>query len=199
MTFTIKPTSRAELLGAYANSEDRKADAFIKTFIGKADKQEMWHLCNGAYDTAGKLAGFIITTFSKGKKSPKSANLQLMHTLHCFRGQGVGRILVNDSIEKAKALDCEYFRVSAERTAVGFYAKCDIPFLGMQKSGTFLSLFNIDGDRSVIDEYIHDKALKKIGRVSVERSLAPNQKEQVVIDSLGANYLFDALQNWVKP
>lgn len=196
MTFIIKPTSRAELLGAYANSEDRKADAFIKTFIGKADKQDMWHLCNGAYDTAGKLAGFIITTFSRGKSSPKSANLQLMHTLHSFRGQGVGRILVSDAIQKARDLDCKYFRVSAERTAVGFYAKCGIPFLGMQKSGTFLSLFNLEGERSVIDSHIHDKALKRLGRVSVERSNAPNQKEQAVIDSLGATYLYNDLITW---
>lgn len=196
MSYTIKPTSRAELLGAFAESEDRKADAFIKTFIGKADKQTMWHLAKGAYDASGELAGFIITTLSRQKDGkPRSANLQLMHTLHKFRGKGVGRVLVNDSIANAKAEGCTYFRVSAERTAVGFYAKCGIPFLGLQKSGTFLSLFNIEGDRSIIDDYIYDKALHRLGRVSVDRSKQPNQKEQAVIDSLGATYLFNDLMN----
>jgi predicted GNAT family acetyltransferase len=122
-----------------------------------------------------------------------------MHTLHAYRGQGVGRLLVEDAIQVAKDLDCKYFRVSAERTAVGFYAKCGIPFLGMQKSGTFLSLFNIEGPRSVIDEYIHDKALKRLGRVCVIRSAAPNQKEQAVIDALGTEYLYDQLINWAPP
>lgn len=197
---TIKPTSRAEILGAFANSEDKKADAFLKTFVGKADKQTMWHLCKGAYDENNQLAGVIITTMSKkSARVPRSANLQLMHTLSKFRGRGVGRILVEDSIKNAIAEECEYFRVSAERTAVGFYAKCGIPFLGMQKSGTFLSLFNISGDRVVIDEYIHDKAMHRVGKISVERSLTPNQKEQATIDGLGDNYLFESLQSFVKP
>lgn len=191
---TIRLATKEEVLKAIEESVDPKADAFAKTFVGKADKQDMWGKCKGVFDADGNLNAICITTVSK--REPKSANLQLMHTFAKYRGLGIGKLLVEDSLDIAREQGCKYFRVSAERTAVGFYAKCGIPFIGMQKSGTFLALFNLEGPRDRITQYIKDKALKKPGKILKERCENPNEKEKETIQMLGSNYLYNNVVTW---
>jgi GNAT superfamily N-acetyltransferase len=188
---TIDWCSPEKAQEAINNSTDPKADAFAKTFVGKANKQSMWDKCKGVFNEQGELMAMSITTVSK--REPKCANLQLMHTFANFRRRGIGKLLVEDAFDIAASEGCTYFRVSAERTAVGFYSKCDIPFLGMQKSGTFLALFKLDGNRTDIDEFIKAKALYKPGKLWRERCENPNQLELQTIEYLGENYIYDKL------
>ena len=139
------------------------ADKFAKTFLAKANMQEQWDYCTGLWD-GNDLLGAIITTISK--RSPKVANLQLLHTFAQHRGKGVGRTLCIDSLQKAKADKALYFRVSAEPDAVAFYEKCGFQFLGKQKSGCQLSMFRInntfqDGYYDISDPTIFAAVNKK--------------------------------------
>ena len=200
MTSEIKrigTATREQVVEALKQSTDTKADAFANTFIGKADKQDMWDKCKGVFNENNELMAMIITTVTK--RLPKSANLQLMHTFAKHRRKGIGKLLVDDALDHAAMEGCEYFRVSAERTAVGFYAKCGIPFLGMQKSGTFLSLFSLQGSRSEITSFIHDKAFHRNGRLNVERCDNPTEREKQTIEQLDDKYLYESLTAWVPP
>ena len=138
---------------------DDPADKFAKTFVAKANMQDQWEFCVGAWD-GDTLLGAIITTISK--RSPKVANLQLLHTFAEHRGKGVGRVLCEDSLRFAREQEARYFRVSAERDAVKFYEKIGFEMLGEQKSGSQLSMFRIRGDSFSDGDYdIDDTVISK--------------------------------------
>jgi GNAT superfamily N-acetyltransferase len=123
---------------------DDKADKFAKTFVAKADMQDQWDDCIGAFNEEGELMAAIITTISKRK--PFVANLQLLHTFAKHRGQGAAKALCEASLRHVKGKQALYFRVSSEPESVGFYEKIGFKFWGKQKSGCQLSIFRIDGD-----------------------------------------------------
>lgn len=124
------------------------ADKFAKTFVAKANMQNIWDHCIGCYDETGELLGAIITTHSK--RSPKIANLQLLHTFAKHRKKGVARKLTEDSISNSFDSDCLYYRVSSEPESVGFYESVGFKFWGLQKSGCSLSMFRLSySDRSM--------------------------------------------------
>lgn len=135
-----------------------KADKFARTFVAKADMQKLWELAIG-YWHEELLLGAIIITVSKRK--PICANLQLLHTFAEWRNLGVGRQLCNYALTHAIENNCEYFRVSSEPDAVGFYTKLGIRFWGKQKSGCSLSIFKIagtnfsDGIYDINDKFIY--------------------------------------------
>ena len=140
------------------------ADKFAKTFVAKANMQEQWEYCTGAWD-GEELLGAIITTISK--RTPKVANLQLLHTFNKHRGKGVGKVLCIDSLKNARAKGAVYFRVSAEPDAVQFYERIGFTFLGEQKSKCQLSMFRItsdvisEGEFSMDDTVIYNAVHKK--------------------------------------
>ena len=119
-----------------------KEDSFARTFISKADMQNLWDRCIGAFDENGDLMGAIITTVGKYNKV---ANLQLLHTFFKHRKKGVAKYLVNDSVCKSVEAGALYYRVSSEIPSVEFYEKCGFKFWGKQKSGCSLSIFRLNG------------------------------------------------------
>lgn len=137
----LRKCSRDEFKSAISKD---KADNFAKTFISKADMQEQWDYCWGAYSEDDELMAAIITTFSKRK--PCVANLQLLHTFVKHRGKGAAKVLCEHSLQQAKKNGALYFRVSSEIVAVKFYEKIGLKFWGKQKSGCQLSIFRIGGD-----------------------------------------------------
>lgn len=138
---------------------DDPADKFAKTFVAKANMQEQWGYCTGAWE-GDDLLGAIITTISK--REPKVANLQLLHTFAKHRGKGVGRILCEHSLSSARENGAVYFRVSAEPDAVAFYERIGFQMLGKQKSGCQLSMFRINGNRFTEGDYdINDSVISK--------------------------------------
>ena len=159
----LSKCSRADFVSAISTS---KEDNFAKTFVAKADMQDQWEFCIGAYDGA-ELTAAIITTISKTK--PHVANLQLLHTFVKHRGKGSARILCEDSLKRARASGATYFRVSSEKGAVGFYERLGFRFWGAQKSGTQLSIFRIGGDTFLEGDYDYsdttiNKAVNRKGK-----------------------------------
>lgn len=136
----LRKCEREEFISAISKD---KADSFAKTFVSKADMQSNWGDCVGAFDEEGSLMGAIITTI--GKRNPKVANLQLLHTFVKHRRKGVAKTLTISSYEIAKKEGAVYFRVSAEPGAVAFYESVGFKFWGLQKSGCSLSIFAISG------------------------------------------------------
>lgn len=132
---------------------DNPADKFAKTFVAKANMQNQWDFCIGAWED-DILLGAIITTISK--RAPRIANLQLLHTFAEHRGKHVGTILCKDSLRFAIQNDALYFRVSAEPDAVKFYERIGFTMLGKQKSGSQLSMFRIEGDTFETGDYSLD-------------------------------------------
>jgi len=158
-TLKLRSTTAEEFTSAIS---DDPADKFANTFIAKANMQGLWDKCIGLWD-GDQLAGAIITTVSK--RSPKVANLQLLHTFAAHRGKGVARILCEDSLERVKG-QATYFRVSSEIPAIKFYEKIGFTFQGKQKSGCQLSIFRINNtfadsyyqlDDPVIYSAVHKK------------------------------------------
>jgi len=132
-----------------------KGDNFARTFVAKADMQDLWRDCWGQFNGNGELMAAIITTMSKRK--PVVANLQLLHTFVKHRGQGAAKLLCEHSLRHVNRHRAEYFRVSSEVSAVGFYEKIGFKFWGKQKSGCQLSIFRIDGDTFASGDYdYHD-------------------------------------------
>lgn len=131
-----------------------KGDGFAKTFVAKADMQDNWDKCIGAFTDDGELMGAIITTV--GMREPKVANLQLLHTFVKHRRKGVAKILTERSFVSAIDDGAVYFRVSAEPDAVKFYESIGFTFWGVQKSGCSLSMFRINGS-NIADGIYDDK------------------------------------------
>ena len=133
-------------------------DNFARTFVAKADMQEQWDDCQGAFDDSDNLMAAIITTISKRK--PSVANLQLLHTFAKHRGKGAARILCDESLRLVKKQGATYFRVSSEIDAIGFYEKIGFKFWGKQKSGCQLSIFRIEGNTFAEADYdYHDTVI----------------------------------------
>ena len=133
-------------------------DNFARTFVAKADMQEQWDYCIGAFDENDELMGAIITTLSK--RRPFVANLQLLHTFAKHRGKGAARVLCDDSLRNVKKKGALYFRVSSEIESIGFYEKIGFKFWGKQKSGCQLSIFRIDGNSFAEGDYdYHDSMI----------------------------------------
>ena len=159
----LSKCSRAYFISAISTD---KEDNFAKTFVAKADMQDQWDYCIGAYD-GNDLTAAIITTISKTK--PNVANLQLLHTFVKHRGKGSARLLCEDSLKRARASGATYFRVSSEKSAVGFYERLGFKFWGAQKSGTQLSIFRIGGDTFLEGDYDYsdttiNKAINRKGK-----------------------------------
>ncbi len=135
----LEHITREEFVAAIT---DKKEDRFAKTFVAKCDMIDAWDKCVGVRDgMRGPLMGAIVTTLSK--RDPKVANLQLLHTFHEYRGRGVAKVLVIDSLHWAWSNQAEYYRVSADPEAIGFYAKIGFEYIGKQKSGSQLSMFKL--------------------------------------------------------
>ena len=136
------------------------ANKFAKTFVAKADMLGAWDQCHALAHTKTKeIAGAVIWTISK--RAPYVCNLQLLHTFAKFRGQGVGKILMDTAMMSAMSRGAQYFRVSSEPESVAFYEKIGYRFWGKQKSGCQLCIFKLPGiytlDYDVIWKAIHRK------------------------------------------
>lgn len=142
-------------------SSDKKLDSFARTFLRKADMQNMWDKCRCIVDE-DNICAAIITTYSK--REPKVANLQLLHTFSKYRGNGYARLLCELSFAEAEANGAKYYRISAEPSAVGFYKKLDCIFIGKQKSGCQLSMVRIEDLSSDLNDPIINAAVYKKGK-----------------------------------
>ena len=159
----LRNCTRTEFISAISAD---KEDNFAKTFVAKADMQDQWESCIGSFD-GNDLTAAIITTISKTK--PHVANLQLLHTFAKHRGKGSARLLCEDSLKRARSNGATYFRVSSEKSAVGFYERLGFKFWGAQKSGCQLSIFRIGGDTFLEGDYDYsdttiNKAVNRKGK-----------------------------------
>lgn len=157
----IRKTSREEFISSLT---DLKEDKFAKTFVAKCDMIEGWDNCMTYWDQ-GEVAAAILVTLSK--RSPKVANLQLLHTFYKHRGKGLAKKLVNWGVEYSFDNQAEYFRVSSELDSVGFYEKCGFKFVCRQKTAK-LSMFKmtspiIENNTFEPDDYIW-KTMNKKGK-----------------------------------
>lgn len=140
-----------------------KEDSFAKTFFAKSNMMNLWDDCLGVFE-GDELCCAIVVTISK--REPKIVNLQLIHTFHKHRNKGYARLLTNLMIEDMRN-EIKYFRVSAEKTAIGFYEKLGFKFLGEQKSGTQLSMCLVTSDKiseclfDLNDPIIHREVYRK--------------------------------------
>lgn len=158
-----------------------KADSFAKTFVAKANMQDQWDECLGAFTDDGELMGAIITTI--GKTNPKVANLQLLHTFAKHRRKGVAKELTLASYKDSVARGAIYFRVSAEPGAVAFYESVGFKFWGLQKSGCSLSMFKVNGEEISAGIYNDtDPTLKKALYSGRKGSLASSYKTELNVD-----------------
>ena len=147
-TMMLRNCTREEFQSAIT---DDRSDQFAKTFVAKANMQQIWDQCIGAYSADGELMGAIIVTISK--RLPKIANLQLLHTFTQHRRKGVAAALVRNTYHQVAEEGAVYYRVSSEPEAVPFYTSLGIGFWGLQKSGCSLSIFRISGE---IHEGVYD-------------------------------------------
>jgi predicted GNAT family N-acyltransferase len=140
-----------------------KEDNFAKTFLAKCNMMNLWEDCYGIFEGSELLCAMVITV---SKSNPRIANLQLIHTFFKHRGKGAAKSLTMTLLNSMEG-EFDYLRVSAEKTAVGFYEKLGFKFLGQQKSGTLLSVFkatstdirkcSFDKNDPVIDKMLNRK------------------------------------------
>jgi hypothetical protein len=171
----LRKCSREEFVAAITND---KADSFAKTFKAKADMQDHWDDCIGAFNDNDELMGAIITTVSKAKV----ANLQLLHTFNAHRRKGVAKELTESSFRSC-CNSAVYFRVSAEPGAVAFYESLGFKFWGKQKSGCSLSMFKIKDTSirsGIYDE--HDPVVYKALHSGRKGSLASSYTQKANIE-----------------
>lgn len=133
-------------------------DKFAKTFVAKANSFNQWKSCYGIWD-GDELLGAIVFTYSK--RLPLKVNLQLLHVFAKHRFKGIGRKLCNFALRKAGSNKAVYMRISAEVSAVEFYKKLGVKFLGTQKSGCYLTMFKIKGTHYWECDYKVDKEIEK--------------------------------------
>jgi len=158
---TVMRCSRQMFVNALF-SADHKADAFARTFLRKADMQNLWEHCKAIVDAEGNVCAAIATTYSK--KEPRVANLQLLHTFSKYRRMGYAEFLCQLSIVDAVTDGCSYYRVSAEPAAVAFYKRIGFTFLGEQKSKCQLSMFRLADNEADLNDPIIAAAVYKKGK-----------------------------------
>lgn len=136
-------------------------DKFEKRFLSKADSQKLWTRNNshGVYKMGVfincELAGAGIWTFSKNL--PRCCNMQLLMTFNKFRGKGIAKTILTESINTCSGMfssNVMYYRISSEPDSVSFYEKQGIKFLGRQKSGTLLSIGKLNHDSEFPISYL---------------------------------------------
>lgn len=169
MPLTFRPVFRE----CFKTSWDREdpQDRFAGTFIAKCDMLRRWDCCTGAFYNS-VLVGATVLTFSR--KTPSVANLQLMHTFSKHRNKGYGTEMLKEVLRRA-GMSSQYFRVSSEPDAVGFYRKQGLKFWGMQKSGCLLCIakINTDGTHSYdFEDAVIRSAVDKRGRGGVTTRFA---------------------------
>lgn len=151
--------SRCEPVQFFASITKSPEDKFAHTFVAKANAMHLWELMRGLPAEGNTLKGAIVVRVSQ--RSPRVANLQLLHTFAKYRRQGVGRLLVNDAFQRIQT-EAEYFRVSSEPEAVPFYESLGFKFLGKQKSGCLVSMFKMNGPKISEGFYnLEDPVIKK--------------------------------------
>jgi predicted GNAT family N-acyltransferase len=133
---SIRSCSRLEFI---SNLTNLKEDSFAKTFVSKCDLINAWDDCLGIFSDDNELMGAIVTTYSKNRKV---ANLQLLHTFYKFRGNKIASMLCTNAIKHSYGV-VDYFRVSADKPAHGFYENIGFKYIGEQKSGSRLSMFRL--------------------------------------------------------
>lgn len=153
-TFLFRTTAREQFIKSISQS---KQDLFAKTFVAKADYQGLWPATGCFID--GALAGAIIWTLSK--RAPVVANLQLLHTFANFRRRGVATALCSLFLDTVISAGAEYWRVSAEPSAVVFYEKLGIKFLGRQKSGCSLCIAKVSSTFDTCVQDLNDPVIAK--------------------------------------
>lgn len=159
-----------DMFVAQLAKSNTKEDSFAKTFLAKADHQDLWNkgYAFGVYDGDGLDSEMMAAViFTVGKTSPKVANLQLLHTFAKFRRKGAAKMLTRVAMVQAYIRGAFYFRVSAEPDAVPFYENIGFRFYGKQKSGCQLSIFRYDrleGRIYDINDPIINKAVYKKGK-----------------------------------
>lgn len=132
-----------------------KSDGFAKTFVSKADMQNLWDNCIGVFSD-GELMGALTYTISK--REPFIANLQLLHTFSKHRKKGVGKFLC-ESMFNIVSSKAEYVRVSADKSAIQFYENIGMKMLGKQKSGCQLSMCKIGETLATSDYSLNHKPI----------------------------------------
>jgi len=145
-----------------AHLTDDKADKFARTFVAKCDMMDAWDKCMGVW-YGDRLAGAIVVTVSK--RSPLTANLQLLHTFNAYRGKGVASLLCEYGLQYAFEKKAEYFRVSAKLDAVAFYEKFGFKIICRQKTAQ-LAMFRLQSplihqNDMALDSYIWKQMIRK--------------------------------------
>lgn len=179
MKFEIGMCSREKFVSSLTNDP---ADKFAKTFVAKADAMNLWGECYGMF-VGDNLAGAVIFTISK--KSPKVANLQLLHTFNKYRRNKVGSNLMAWAYVIVMSRGAEYFRVSAEPEAVPFYESIGFKFWGLQKSGCSLSIHKInkeDPRTAIYDD--NDPVIRAALYSGHKGSLASSYREKSTLNAI---------------
>jgi ribosomal protein S18 acetylase RimI-like enzyme len=113
-------------------------DSIVKSFKGKMNSFNAEGL--GMFEN-DEMVGFLVT---KGAKTKGWINLEGIYVLRKHRGKGYGEKLMDvyfHMIEDSNLYDKG--RISSEPSAVKFYEKLGIKFFCKQKTGTYLSVFEI--------------------------------------------------------
>jgi ribosomal protein S18 acetylase RimI-like enzyme len=147
----IKIIRKVDILSLDSSDPEDKS---LRTFISKCNSMSLWSRGRfyGIYEK-GQLAS--VCCFTRTVKKPYTGNLQLLHTLAKYRRKGYASKLINQSyvelVNGDKWIDpLQYFRVSSEKSAVGFYKSLGFKFQGTQKSGCWLSVHMINNERPTI-------------------------------------------------
>ena len=154
----IRRVRKQEFIAAI--SEDKR-DSFAKTFVAKANAQNLWGNCVGYWNGKTLVAAIVTQHYAR---DPKTANLSLLHTFAKHRGNSYASKLVTDSLNEALRADCLYYRVSSEFDSAAFYRKLGFKFIGKKKTAE-LSMFRLngpspkDGSYDLTDAHIAKSAL----------------------------------------
>lgn len=130
------------------------ADKFAATFASKADAMKLWPFVSGfVHDDGHIMAAICVRVTTRGYPV---ANLQLLHTFSAHRNRGLATSLVLDEYERIVSV-ADYFRVSSEHDAVGFYRSLGLKFWGRQKSGSLLCIHRIESTVATIADGAYDQ------------------------------------------
>ena len=152
---TLRKISKEEFQSSQG-SEPKEGNSFSKYFVSQATYNKQWDYCYGCFE-GDKLLGAIVFTITKRK--PVTLNIQLLFVFEAYRKRGVGARLVKEAWDTALE-KTEYIRVSARPEAKGFYERQGFHFWGTQRSGCWISMGRVEGDKvefDLSDPNIHKK------------------------------------------
>jgi len=141
----------------YPKGSSTCSKSHLKMALYDWNKERNWNN-NNAFIVNYKDKGYIFYTFTS--REPRHCTIRHFFILEEFRGQGIGRNMIEDLRQHMFFEGVDRFRFFCNKPAIEFYNKLGFSYLGESKQGLPFVYCNRDSLKPIKDSKQLDKLFK---------------------------------------